>query len=461
MFPLLAVAVCSLAAVGAINAVITEWRISGHIERQIRGVVGVLTTARFPLTDSVLRQMRDLSGADFVVRDSAGTTTASTLPHADALPSHSAVTRIEDVSLGPTATIAGQSYFHTMVKIPAASGRGGELHVLFPRDEYRRAWRQAFIPSLVVGAATMLAVAAVARLLARRMARTTSHLREEMTRLARGDYRPVNVPAVDDEFRDLSLAVNRTAQMLAEYEEQVRRTEQMRTVSTLGASVAHQVRNAVTGCRMALDLHREECPADGDGEALEVAHRQLTLIERQLQRFLRIGKQPVGTLAQEIDLAELVDSTLPLVRPAAQHAGVELDCRISAGPLTIRGDEEAIQQVVLNLLLNAIEAAHQHGIKGHGERRVCIDVGKNSDDVAEMVISDSGTGPAESVAASLFEPFITDKPEGAGLGLAVAKEVVAAHGGSILWRREDNQTRFLVELPLTMNGHACVTNSHC
>jgi signal transduction histidine kinase len=461
MFPLLAVAVCSLAAVAAINAVLTERRTSERVEQQIRGVIGVLTTSSFPLTDSVLRQMRDLSGAEFILRDSAGNTTASTLPAAQTLPDQPSVARIEDVVLGPTATVAERSYFHTIVKIPGTSGRGGLLHVLFPQDEYRRAWRQAFIPSLVVGVATLLAVTAVARFLASRMGRTTSHLREEVTRLARGDFRSVNVPTVDDEFRDLSLAVNRTAEMLADYESQVRRSEQMRTVSMLGASIAHQVRNAVTGCRMALDLHREECSAEGDRESLDVAQRQLKLIESQLQRFLRIGKRPVPAVVQDIVITKLVEGTLPLIRPAALHAGVELDCRISAHPLVVRGDEEAMQQVILNLLLNAIEAAQQNGIKLRGERRVCIEVGKRPGNVAELLISDSGAGPAGGVATSIFEPFITNKPEGAGLGLAVAKEVVTAHGGTIMWNRENAMTRFRVELPLTLNGHACVTNSNC
>ena len=179
----------------------------------------------------------------------------------------------------------------------------------------------------------------------------------------RGDFRAAALPAVDDEIRDLSIAVNRTAEMLAEYEKQVRRSEQMQTLSVLGASIAHQLRNAATGCRMALDLHAAECPTAEADECLEVAQRQLRLMESQLQRFLRVGRRQAEIVVREVDLVGLVEELLPLVRPAAQHAGVALDVQIATEHIAIDGDEEALGQVVLNLLLNAIEAAQQDGVK--------------------------------------------------------------------------------------------------
>jgi signal transduction histidine kinase len=335
------------------------------------------------------------------------------------------------------------------------------LHVLFPRDEYRRAWRQAFIPSFVVGAVTVAVVAAVAGALANRMGLAIARLREEVLRIARGDFRQVPLPAIDDEIRDLSVAVNRTAEMLTDYERQVRRSEQMRTLTMLGASIAHQIRNAATGCRMALDLHASDCTASDHGESLDVARRQLRLMESQIQRFLRIGKQPAKLLTRDVELGDLVEDLLPLVRPAAEHAGVQLDCRLSARPVVVNADEEALGQVLTNLLLNAIQAAQEHGLEQRGPRRVCVEVTAASDDGAEIVVSDSGRGPTDLVVGSMFEPFVSDKAEGAGLGLAVAKDVVTAHGGTIEWKRENEMTRFCVGLPLANNGCASVANSHC
>ena len=161
-----------------------------------------------------------------------------------------------------------------------------------------------------------------------------------------------------------------------------------------------------------------------------------------------MAKPSAEKVSRDVELGDLVEELLPLVRPAAQHAGVALDCRISSTHLDVRGDEEALSQVVLNLLLNAVEAAQQNGIERLGPRRVGVDVAAAASGTAEIVISDSGAGPTEAVSKSLFEPFVTNKPEGAGLGLAVAKDVVTAHGGTIGWDRENGMTRFRVRLPL-------------
>jgi signal transduction histidine kinase len=464
MLPLLAAAVVSLTAVGVINAVLAERRTCAHVEQQLRQVISVLTTSSFPLTNSVLRQMRDLSDAEFVLVDASGGAVASTLPTSTALPERSVTRQIEDVQLGSSDEIAGRWYFHTVMKLPvgASTMRSGTLHVLFPQDEYRRAWREAFLPSLIVGLGTTLLLATVAYALAKRMGRTIGRLREEVLRIAHGDFRAAELPAVDDEIRDLSVAVNRTAAMLAEYEQQVRQSEQMRTLTVLGASIAHQLRNAVTGCRMALDLHDAACPAKEGNECLEVAGRQLRLMESQLQRFLRIGKRPTKLESREVEVGNLIEELLPLVRPAGQHAGVSLDCRIAAAALTIQGDEEALSQVMLNLLLNAIEAAQQNAIESPTRGSVEIDVRLSDDDTDSVAIEirDSGAGPSESVAASLFEPFVTSKAEGAGLGLAVAREIVEAHGGTIDWKRENGMTRFCVEIPLARSRCESVQNSH-
>jgi signal transduction histidine kinase len=459
MGPLLAVAVVSLAAVGAIHARLAASHTRERIEGQLRGVVGVLVTANFPLTESVLGKMRNLSGAEFALSDHAGRVIATSFRSPpEMLPENPALSRADEVALGAPMTLDGRDYFHTAVRLtgPEADARNRVLHILFPGDEYRRSLRQAFLPPLLVGLVATAAAIVAARLLAGRISRATAHLGEEVQRLARGDFRSVKLPAIDDEIHDLTEAVNRTAAMLADYERQVRRTEQMRTVAQLGASLAHEMRNAATGCRMAVDLHAEACHCGNDPESLSVARQQLQLMESQLQRFLQVGRQTDELPRRPVNLAQLISDLLPLVRPLANHAHVDLEWHCPNDETIVEGDGDALGQVVLNLILNAVEAVQQGPRQAARVQRVTIELRSLGDVHTELSVIDTGPGPPEATSATLFEPFVTSKAEGAGLGLAVARQVVEAHGGSIGWRRLDGVTQFRIVLPQAANEVSCV-----
>jgi signal transduction histidine kinase len=113
----------------------------------------------------------------------------------------------------------------------------------------------------------------------------------------------------------------------------------------------------------------------------------------------------------------------------------------SSNDFTITGDADALRQLFVNLLINALEALGEIGGKG----RIEIEVGR-ADEKIVVKISDSGPGPDEKVADRLFEPFVTAKPEGTGLGLYVARQTVESHGGKIRWHRQNELTCFEVEL---------------
>jgi signal transduction histidine kinase len=457
MGPLLLVSLASLAAVGAFEARVAANRTRDRIEGQLRGVVAVLATSNFPLTAPVLQTMRDLSSAEFALADATSAVVATSLAQPpQRLSANGVVARVADVKLGPSLMLGGRDYFHTALALPHRAGERRTLHVLFPRDEYRRAWREALMPPLLVGIVAIAAVAATAQILAARISRATTRLGHEVQRLARGDFSPIEPPDTDDEIRDLALAVNRTAQMLADYEQQVRRTEQMRTVAQLGASLAHELRNSATGCRMAVDLHVEACPIGEDDDSLAVAKRQLRLMEKQLQRFLQIGKQPTEIVRREVDLAQLIEDLLPLVRPAANHARVTLEWEPSSDVSAVMGDRDGLGQIALNLILNAIEAVQQLPLDGALPRRVAVELLRTDNDQAAIVVSDTGPGPAEAAAPAIFEPFVSSKAEGAGLGLAVARQVVEAHGGRIAWTRTNGVTQFRVTLPALAQEAPCV-----
>ena len=135
---------------------------------------------------------------------------------------------------------------------------------------------------------------------------------------------------------------------------------------------------------------------------------------------------------------------LSLVRPTCTHAGVDLVFEQPSAPLLIRGDALALRQLIPNLVLNALDA-----MRGQTEpAAIVVDLERLDENRVALRVCDSGPGPAADVADRLFEPFVTSKPEGTGLGLYVVRRVAESHQGSITWERLDCKTCFSVVLPL-------------
>ena len=173
-------------------------------------------------------------------------------------------------------------------------------------------------------------------------------------------------------------------------------------------------------------------------------------MESYLQRFLALGR-PSSLSTERVELEPLVRDVLALVGPAAAHAKVALCFDAPAEPLAAQGDAGSLRQVLVNLILNAIEAANR---PGGPPPAVVVRLHKGAEDRARLDVMDSGPGPAEALGDQLFEPFVTEKPDGTGLGLFVARQIAEAHGGTVSWRRNDNMTCFTLELPLPPRSNA-------
>jgi signal transduction histidine kinase len=179
-------------------------------------------------------------------------------------------------------------------------------------------------------------------------------------------------------------------------------------------------------------------------------------MEQYIQRFLQLGKSSESAAFVPVDLAALIEDLLPLVEPSARHAGVELVWRRGDAAAIVAGNAERLGQTVINLLVNAIEAAAENETKGGAAARVQIELAQPAPGRLVLSVSDTGSGPPPHVQQNLFDPFVTGKPDGVGLGLSVAREVAMEHGGEIAWRRAEGLTCFTIELPAASQEAVCV-----
>ena len=156
-------------------------------------------------------------------------------------------------------------------------------------------------------------------------------------------------------------------------------------------------------------------------------------IEANLRQFLDLGKPPVGARVS-CDLVKLIDQAVSMLKPQCQHAGIALVWEAPDTAARITGDPAQLSHLFGNVIGNAVEAAGPGGIVSVKMFGPCIEV------------TDTGPGPPSEIAAKLFEPFVTGKEEGIGLGLAVAKQAAEAHGGTLTWERRDGKTVFRIAL---------------
>jgi signal transduction histidine kinase len=422
-------------------AVAAAERARGDIEGRVRGVASVLSEKEIPLRPNILLMVKGLSGADsLLVRgDGERLSTLEDLP--DQAPAAPVCDRWEALRLGPPVQVGRRSYLCGAIRLRLSPNAGDTLYILYPESLWRDARWQAVVPFLVLAGSAGLASVVLAVGLGWRVGGRIQDLERRTRLIAGGDFSPMPLPRSDDEIRDLARSVNEMAQRLAQFQQTAQRTERLRLLGQVGGGLAHQLRNGLTGARLAVQLYIRENAGRADTAALDVALRQLTLLEAHLKRFLDLGKQGDGK-RETCSLAALAAEAVELLRPQCRHAGTELHWQRPDDEGLVEGDPGQLGQLILNVLGNAVEAA---GPGGWVE--VCLDRAGGAPGRVRLTVTDSGPGPPPQVAERLFEPFVTGKPEGVGLGLAVARQVAESHRGTLSWDRGQAHTTFRIELP--------------
>jgi C4-dicarboxylate-specific signal transduction histidine kinase len=131
------------------------------------------------------------------------------------------------------------------------------------------------------------------------------------------------------------------------------------------------------------------------------------------------------------DLNAIVREACGLVQMRETGGGAELSLELAEGPLTIRVDRIQIQQVIINLVQNGLDSMSETEDAGYCLR---VRTARSGEDKVEVAVTDSGDGLADEDLERVFEPFVTTKPEGLGIGLSISRSIVEAHGGHI-WAR--------------------------
>ncbi len=454
LFPFAGLFFVVIMVITTMNAYLAVRASEQRTKAQLREVARTLLTSSFPLTDGVLRQMRGLSGSEFAVTAPDGSMVAASMKADGELHTGQVIAHWQQFEMGEMQVVGDETYFHAALALARRSDRvePGLLHILYPERTWREARWQAIFPPLAVGALSLAGVGGLAFAIAARLSKPIQSLQMQVGRLAEGDFQTVRLPAQNDELRDLAESVNTLADQLADMRCAIKRSERLTLLGQLSGGLAHHLRNHVTGARMAIQLHEQDCPAE-DTETLAVALRQLTLAEQHLQQFFSAG-QPRPPHRVRCDLQVVVDELISLVGPTCKHHRVDLQKDFSSDQpqqFVIDADPEQLRQGLLNLVLNAIDAAGPEGwvrIEGTSRGRAVCAESEAVSCCVRLRVFDSGRGVRAEIADRLFEPFTTGKTEGVGLGLTVSRQIAEAHGGTLHYSR-DGVTCFEISLPVS------------
>jgi signal transduction histidine kinase len=224
--------------------------------------------------------------------------------------------------------------------------------------------------------------------------------------------------------------------------------EHLATIGELAAGLAHEIRNPLAGIAGAIEIITKDFPQDHpDREVLEDLRQEVRRIEKTLNDLL-VYARPKPPQFGRADIKETIARTLQLARQQTGARQVDFSIQIAPSFPPFLADSEQLHQVLLNLVLNGIQAIEKEG-------RIIIEAGVRTADgpnrpaMVEISVTDTGPGIPPEHLERIFRPFYTTKRGGTGLGLSLCRRIIAAHGGTLGAESELKKgSRFVIRIPL-------------
>jgi len=220
-------------------------------------------------------------------------------------------------------------------------------------------------------------------------------------------------------------------------------SERLAALGRITAGVAHEVKNPLNSMRLWLENLKESVPMEPDSngaQAVQVLDKEIDRLDAVVKRFLDFTR-PMEIRLEATHLPDLLKEVLEIAQPQFQKANVQVAQLLPIDVPEVYVDRALLQQAVLNLVLNAVDAMPEGG-----QLRVVL---SRRGDMAEITVGDTGKGISPENRQKIFQLFFTTRPGGSGIGLASTFRIVQLHNGSIDFTSEVGRgTTFRIELPL-------------
>ncbi|MEW6602214.1 MAG: ATP-binding protein [Nitrospirota bacterium] len=241
-------------------------------------------------------------------------------------------------------------------------------------------------------------------------------------------------------FNKMSVKLKELVDAMKSAQKNLIRTEKLYAIGEFSAGVAHEIRNPLTSIKMLFQTvkSRKETMSQKD---IEVIEKEINRIDRIIQSFLAFAR-PQKVEMSDVSIKNILDEVITITKPKMGQCEIQLEQEIPSELPGIRGNFDALKQVFLNLVLNAIQAMDKQG------GTLGIEA-TTADGTLSVFIKDTGIGIPEKHLRYVFDPFFTTKKDGTGMGLALTHNIINDHSGSIEIKSvPGGGTSVKVELPI-------------
>ncbi len=313
-------------------------------------------------------------------------------------------------------------------------------------------WDLVGVLGIAIGVIVLLSVATEV-LFIHSVDRPVQELRRTMTALQKGDFSARAQTTQDDDLGQLGRGLNAMAQrlerakghLMEHHREELMQAEALAKIGEMAAGMAHEIKNPISGIVFAANsLMRETDPEDERHDIFEEIVKQANRVEQNLESLLTFARH--SRLERfPTELNNIIERILLFVHQQPDMRRIEISSDLDKSLPEVLVDPKQIEQVILNLVINAVQAMPDGGIL-----TIISRLGEQSgESKVELVVQDTGVGVPAEMGDEIFRPFMTTKVNGVGLGLALCQEIIVRHGGKIYFdSNPEKGTTFTIELPV-------------
>ncbi len=442
-FVLVALMATSAAAYAAL------WAVSRAMEGRVRGQLlsasAVVARGDFAVNRAILLSVQEITDAHVLTFTSGGEILASTVDRGERGDLVSRVvaaglSRSASATPGAASVVRMDCGAPCFVAFRPVAGRPGTIVALVADASDLAAVTRAVTRTVLWAAALSVVVMMLAsQIVARRVTAPLARLSDFARGLA-ADAHDRRAPAGEDEIGQLAVAFNGMLDRVEQSRAELLRSGKLALAGLLAARVAHDIRNPLSSIKMQAQLLRAEAREPDQRATLEAILHDIDQVESVVSDLLELAR-PGAPRRQPAQVNAVVREALQQMGAQLRYRRIAVEADLEEALPMLHLDAPRFKQALLNVVRNAADAIHAGGTIGVTSR--------HTGSAVIVEVCDDGVGVDPDILAQVFEPFVSTKPDGVGLGLVNTRAVVESHGGTIvLERREPAGTRVRISLPI-------------